>query len=1464
MNKVTKIGSSIAALVDPQYNSLMSSALAYLPLDRRYALAKGVKLADQTTGSVLFADISGFTPLTEALVHHYGRRRGADELARHFNQVFHQLISQINRYGGSVIGFAGDAITCWFDEDLPIGSIWSEPKWPESKWPESKPKNSPKAAQCGSLLRSLAASMAMQEVMDSLGAIRIGSEDTVSLAVKIALSSGSVRRFLVGDANIQVIEVLAGGLVDQVAAAEGVAEPGEIVIDQITLAKLPISYVQRGNWRGNGEGGRFAPIASFDLLIEPVTLPHLENTLDEEAIRSWVLPPVYSRLNSQERFLAEIRPAVALFIKFDGIDYETDFQAEEQLDQYIRWIQSVVDQYEGALIQLTTGDKGSYLYIAFGAPIAHDDNAQRAAAAALALSTPPPELSFINQVQMGITQGQMRVGAYGGPTRQTYAVLGDATNLAARLMSRATVGQILVNQLIADEIVDHFELQELGFATLKGKREPTALYSLLRARIQKASQLNLRYHSPLVGREPELAQVTQVIRQALEGHSQILRIEGEAGIGKSHFAAVILEQAQRHGMKTWLGSCQSTGQDSVYLPFRQIVRQLLELPPVETSSLAEQKQQIKQVETTIQNLNPGWLVRMPLLGDLLGIPIPETPTTAAFKPQLRREALTTLLRDLMQSIARQQPFLLLIEDIHWMDEASQELLLALGRSLSDSPLLLLLLHRPRMGRQGVMAGGGAGDQGLLQRWEPLANETHLVLNELSADGTASLVANQLSSSTISPLALELIQGLAQGNPFYVEELVDALLDSEKLMPVDGSWVLTRSVFNALRKAHCVVRDEADWHLRQGASLAEVDLGIPDSIHGIVLSRLDRLPEPVKLTLKVASVIGHIFEFDMLAQAHPAMLDSAALLRQISLVEDRDFARLEAPDPQRRYIFRHNITQEVVYRTLLDEQRQELHLAVGQAIEQLQPDAVERLAYHYNSSDLRDVETRAKALRYLGTAGDRAKRDYANETALAFYDRALMLEERWDWIKSKIELNHLMGQRQEELELLDYATYAKLGAPAELALLRSIYFESISEYDEAQTMADQALLLSQEEGDPRNEARSLIQTGQIAARQGSFSQQEDALLTALEVGSGEHLMPAEEVDIHYGLGIVYRERSEYGKAQSALNDALFLAQSVGDRSREAMITSAMGFTYQLQRQFTDAYENNQLALKLAREIGDRERESSALISVAQVLLEGKGDIHQAITSLQQALMHQDSMGNLWWQALICNTLGVAYNDVGQYELAEGSIQQGLNLIDEIGFEAGRGHLLCNLGETYREFKGANEALPFLTESLSIALRYADRATQAYSYTELAATQLVNNEYLLAIENAKAALGIQKELGMHVLTASSLAIAGVSQCRLHQNGAALEYARESLEILDKCQGIGPQYPLRAYYFCFQIFDENEQSEEAQQSLQTAYQLLIQQASKISNDRMKDSFLAASSIHRSIHTKASELGLVEDNIL
>lgn len=476
-------------------------ASIYIPIDRRLALARGEALPYHSEGAVLFADISGFTPLTAALLKELGLKRGPEELTRQLNLVYDALITEVDRFGGSVIGFAGDAITCWFEADDGL-----------------------RATACG---------LAMQEAMAQFSSVVTPAGTVVSLGMKAAVAVGPVRRFIVGDPQTQLMDLLTGATLARMAEAEHHAERGEVVVAPEVVAGLG-QFLEIREFRIDADNNQsFAVVSGLTEPVLPQPWP-ADIPLTEAQARPWLLPPIYERLKSgQGEYLAEIRPAVALFMRFSGIDYDGDEQAGQKLDTYIRWVQAILARYGGFLLSIIMGDKGSYLYATFGALLSHENDPARAVASALELQLPPPELAFIGPVQIGITLGRVRAGTYGGTTRHTYGVMGDEVNMSARLMQNAQPGQILVSHRIAEAVAQEYRLEYLGPLKVKGKEEPIPVSAVLGRGRQSVRKPVKLFATPLVGREAELAQLEPLLAGLASGAGQILRIEGPAGMGKT-------------------------------------------------------------------------------------------------------------------------------------------------------------------------------------------------------------------------------------------------------------------------------------------------------------------------------------------------------------------------------------------------------------------------------------------------------------------------------------------------------------------------------------------------------------------------------------------------------------------------------------------------------------------------------------------------------------------------------------------------------------------------------------------------------------------------------------------------------------------------------------------------------------------------------------------------------------------
>jgi class 3 adenylate cyclase/FixJ family two-component response regulator len=531
--------------VEEMKRALSEPVSIYLPMDRRQALAQDRELPETTSGAALFADISGFTPLTATLEAALGRQRGAEELTRQLEQVYSALIAEVHNYGGSVIGFSGDAITCWLDSD--DGS------------------------------RGVACALALQRAVQDAAVVLTAPEAQPGIAIKVTVAAGTARRFLVGSPDIQRVEVIAGRPLEEVALAEHHAAPGEVLIPA-GLAEQLAGTVSTHGWREDPQSGMvLAVVAGLLAEVAPRPWPDLpEMALDEARCRPWLYPSIYELVRSSRKaFLAELRPATAFFLRFKGIDFEGDPQAGDRLDQFICRVQTAILRHEGTFIQLTIGDKGSYLSAVFGAPAAHPDDPARAVRAALELSQLPTELDFIEQVQIGIASGPMRTGAYGSPAQRTYGLMGDKVNLAARLMEAAAPTGILSDETVAWAVQGEITMEALAPIQVKGKREPVAVYHPQGEGRRPAA----RRRVPLIGRGAEWDLLQRSLADLQNGRSGALLVHGEAGMGKTRLLEELGELAATRQIQvytqwtkagpqagaTWLEPDLAAGQAAVLL-----------------------------------------------------------------------------------------------------------------------------------------------------------------------------------------------------------------------------------------------------------------------------------------------------------------------------------------------------------------------------------------------------------------------------------------------------------------------------------------------------------------------------------------------------------------------------------------------------------------------------------------------------------------------------------------------------------------------------------------------------------------------------------------------------------------------------------------------------------------------------------------------------------------------------------
>ena len=1322
-------------------DTLASALRVYIPMDRQHALARGRSLPDRAQGAALFADISGFTPLTEALTRTLGPLRGAEELTRQLDRVYDALIAEVDRYGGSVIGFAGDAITCWFAD---VGT--------ECRMPGSE--NIPPAP-----LRAATCALAIQRAMQQFSTVEITPEETVSLAVKVSLASGPARRFLVGRPDIQVIDALAGDTVVRMAAGEHLANKGDVLADEQTIIRLG-ERAQIAAWRTDPDTGRFAVLNGLTAPAEPTPWPPVSSqSLPEEQMRSWLIPTVYERLrDGLGEFLLELRPGVALFMRFLGIDYERDPDAGRKLDQFIRWVQEVVTRYDGSMPQLVIGDKGSYLYAIFGAPIAHEDDARRAVLAALELRTPPPEMDYITSVQIGVSQGTMRTGAYGGRTRRTYAALGDEVNLAARLMQNAGRGEVLVSRRVQKATANAFTWDVLTPISVKGKSEPVPVARLVGMSEIQVGTGPTAFTSPLVGRESELARLMEFIQPVLEGSfGGLVYVYGEAGVGKSRLVyelrqRLLADDGGRPRVSWFTCPAEQILRQSLY-PFKHFLRGYF--GQYSDNSPAENREWLDTLlDTLISDLrgkpNPSedaesLLRELDRTRSFLGALVDlhwEGSLYEQLEPKLRFENTLAAFKTLIRAESRRQPVILHVEDAHWLDPDSHELLRVLTRNVGADPFIVLLSGRYQ-------------DDG--SRFEveadPDVPRKVIDLNELSPEGVRLLAAQTLGEGQVGDDLADFLADKTNGNPLFVEQLTLDMRERGLIGIEDGEWHLTSA--------------GAEW--------------VPESVSAVMIARLDRLAAQVKAVVQTAAVLGR--EFEVLVLSRMLREDDTQLLPKVKQAE---MEQIWLPLNEMRYLFRHTLMRDAAYEMQLHSYLQKLHALAGEAIEQvyradLEPHYAD-LAYHWGQAG-----DAAREFRYAKLAGERAMARFANQEALEHFHHALASAEG-------LPPEETLEQQQE--------IHISLG---ELLI-------TTGQYDHATEHLEKALALAIERGDRVGQARACRWMARMYELRGEYPPALEWVQRGLDALAGQETTEAAELSLIAGL--IYTRQGDYDEALTQCQSAMRSANNLHETTALARAYNLLGHISRLRGNSAEAIGHFEQALTLYQQAGNVRGEATTHNLIAYACLY-TGRLRYGEQHGRLAREIFDKVGDVYNRAFVDNNLGEILLKQGDLDGALAAYREALHALEQIGGSSYvLGAIHNNLGATYIR-RGEVDAA---REHLRISQEYFDQA-QARDflpemYCHLAEADLLAGEPSAAEKQCCQAVELARELEMRGEEGKALRVLGeiaIAQGKLDQ---ALEHLNNSLTLL---QEAGDEYEsARSQLSLARVYVERGESEAGQEML------------------------------------------------
>jgi class 3 adenylate cyclase/tetratricopeptide (TPR) repeat protein len=647
------------------------------------------------------------------------------------------------------------------------------------------------------------------------------------------------------------------------------------------------------------------------------------------------------------------------------------------MDGAFEVILAAVHHYEGTINQFL----GDGVMALFGAPIAHEDHAYRALAAALDINRNLQPLRERVQrahgrdflMRIGINTGPVVVGAIGRDLRMDYTAVGDTTNLAARLLSVAQPGQIVVSRYTQHLRDGFFEFEDLGEIALKGKLNPVRAYAL-KGGVRGQTRLEVsraRGLTPLVGRENELARLREAHQRAIGGAGRAVLLVGEPGQGKSR----LLYEFTRALESTEVveASCLSFGGSMPYHPILELLRRHLGLD----DGLAEAEIS-RRARDGLAQLGLDEADSLDLLNHFIGATV-----TPGFLGRLQaaqlKERTLALLRSIFVRASARRPLVLIVENLHWIDASSAEFLRALSETLADQRMLLVLTARP------------ATPAAVL----PPVTDT-ILLDGLGELERRNMLLGLLGATSATEELFQLLLSKAEGNPLYLEEIVRQLRESEGLTIADGH-----------------------------ADLRAVDLRVPATIHDIIAARVDRLGDALKLALQGGAVIGRAFALFLLQRV---LQINGELPDRLSRLHDLDFIFPTAPDPELAYSFKHALTQNVVYDSLLVRRRRQYHAATAAALEERAggrlDEIVELLAYHYARSD--EAE---KAVDYGILAAEKAQRRWANLEALTHFEAALKTLasmpdtapnrlRKIDAVVKQAEVKFALGQHAEHIEALE--------------------------------------------------------------------------------------------------------------------------------------------------------------------------------------------------------------------------------------------------------------------------------------------------------------------------------------------------------------------------------------------------------------------------------------------------------------
>ena len=977
---------------------------------------------------------------------------------------------------------------------------------------------------------------------------------------------------------------------------------------------------------------------------------------------------------------ADIKGSLTLI---EGVDPE---EARQRLDPVLHLMMEAVHRYEGTVNQLL----GDGIMALFGAPVAHEDHALRACYAALAMQAALRRYGdevrtqgLTVQIRIGLNAGEVVVRAIGNDLSMDYSAVGQTVHLAARMEQLATPGSILLPVATLRLVEGLVQVNAMGAVAVRGLTEPVEVFELVgAAAVRPWSRLAVTQgFTRFVGRHFEMQALGEALERAAGGHGQIVAVSGEPGMGKSRLIYEFSNGPLTEGWRVLETGAVSYGQATPYLPIRDLLRAYFQIDDQDDERKIQEKVDKRLTwDEALQETRPVVLALLDVAVDA-----PEWQTLDP--PQRRRRIIEGVKRLLLQE-SQVQPLLVLIENLHWIDAGTQAVLDSLIESLPIGRLFLLVSYRPEY----------------QHRWGSKTYYTPLQLHPLRPEAAEALLEGLLGQAAALQPVKQLLLERSEGNPFFLEESVRALVETQVLDGERGAYRLAKPLES---------------------------IQVPATVQAILAARIDRLPPEEKQLLQSAAVIGREMVFPLLQAI--AELPEDALRWGLAHLQKAEFLYETRLYPEPAYAFKHALTHDVAYSSLLQGQRRVLHARIVEAIERLWADRlttqVEQLAHHALRGAMWE-----KALVYCRQAGIKATMRSAHREAVECFEQAL------------VALQHLPETPETGGRPLIFTS---------MCVMRSCHSETTSGYVEHLRMAE---TLARRLHDQRRLGRAFAYLADYFRVTGepwrAVESGEHALALATALGD----FPLQVMATHFlgtscsGLG-EYRRAVDYFNRNVASLTGELLRERFGMTGLPAVMsrTWLVGCLADLG-EFDEGIARGDEAIRLAEAAEHSFSLTQAYYALGTLFL-CQGNLPKAIPVLERGLGLCQAAAILTWFPSVAAALGYAYTLSGRVSEAFPLLQQAVAQDTSKGIAAGHARRVAYLSEAYLLAGRREEAVDLAASALTFARTLKARGNEAYAlwlHGEIHAQQEP-----LAGEAADAyyqqALALAKELGMRPLQA-----------------------------------------------------------------------------------------------------------------